>query len=386
MKLTDRQLEQLLAPPLQTSERLGIGGVIRQRCEDFFVRELPAYAADGTEQGPHLLLTLKKRNLGSAEALAAVADHCGLSQREFGLAGLKDKRAVTEQWVSAPFATRELLKSFDHPQIALGPASPHSNKLRRGHLRGNRFAIVVRELCCPVPEAWQRAMAKVEALGCAGGVINLYGQQRFGRDGHNATRGLALLAAPKRARRRGKADFVLSAGQSALFNLYLLERWRRGLLRTVLAGDVLQKTATGGLFVCNEPEVDQRRMDAGEVAITGPMFGSKMPAPTPGSPADSLECAILEEFELSREGFRAFGRKLSGARRRLQISLEQMRVDVVPITASDPGEILPEGAPNPGSEPGLLLQWVLPPGAYATCVLREVMGPSPEVTAPNENA
>ncbi|MGB1013499.1 MAG: tRNA pseudouridine(13) synthase TruD [Nannocystaceae bacterium] len=377
MPLTDEQLQPLLAPPLSTAGLPGVGGVIRQRCEDFYVCELPAYGPDGREQA-HLLVTLKKRDLGSSEALDLVADHCGLPRREFGLAGLKDKRAVTEQWVTAPWAAREALASFSHPQVSLGPASAHGNKLRRGHLRGNRFVIVVRDLAVSPSEAAIRVEQKFAALKAAGGLDNLYAQQRFGRTGHNAIRGVELLANPKRGRRRGKADFVLSAGQSALFNFYLLARREQGLLRTVLAGDVLKKTATGGLFTCSDPEADQPRLDAGEVVITGPMFGGKMPVPSAGSPADELECAILGAYGLDREGLKAFGKKLPGTRRRLQISLEHERVAALPNGGDSGANRFPDGVPDPGDEPGLVLQWVLPPGTYATQVLRELMGPTTE--------
>lgn len=381
--LTADHLQLLQHPPLQTADLPGTGGVIRQRCEDFYVSELPAYAADNREHA-HLLLTMTKRELGSAEALGLVARHCGLPKRDLGLAGLKDKYAVTEQWITAPWAARELLKTFVHPQITLGPARPHGNKLRRGHLHGNRFAVVVRQLDCPPEEAKQRALAKIQRLLAAGGLDNLYAQQRFGRGLQNAVRGLDLLAHPERGRRRGKADFLLSAGQSALFNLYIHERRRRGLMRTVLAGDVLKKTATGGLFTCSEPEVDQARFDAGEVEITGPMYGGKMPVPTADTPADALECSVLASCGLTRAAFAAFGKKLPGTRRKLQISLEQVRVDALPLT-QPAGDVLPANAPDPGDASGLLLQWVLPPGTYATAVLRELMGKTSEISPPERN-
>jgi len=347
----------LLDPPLQTADLPGIGGRIRLCPEDFAVREIPAYAPDG-RPGAHLLLTLRKRGLGTEDAIVELSRQTGIPRPEIGLAGLKDKDAVTEQWISVPFAAGPRLAEFAHPAITLGPASPHGNKLRRGHLHGNYFTIVVRDLAVSGEEAARRVAAKRARLAELGGLANLYGSQRLGDSGSNLRRGLEALA---RGARRGRADFLLSAGQSALFNLYLLERRRRGLMRTVLAGDILKKTATGGLFTCSEPETDQARLDAGELGITGPMFGSKMRAPAPGTAADALERAILELAGISSAALKALGNKVEGTRRPLQLPLLDLELALAPASDALP--------------PGLSLQFSLPAGSYATVLLQELQGP-----------
>ena len=348
---------RLLAPPLQTAELAGIGGRIRMCPEDFTVWEIPAYGPDG-RQGAHLLFTLTKRNLGSEDAINELARQTGIPRPEIGLAGLKDTIAVTEQWISVPFAAGPALARFSHPDITLGPTHPHGNKLRRGHLHGNRFAIVVRELAADGNASLERLAAKRARLAELGGLDNLYGRQRLGDDGHNIRRGLAALAA---SHRRGRADFILSAGQSSLFNLYLLERRARGLLRTVLAGDILKKTATGGLFECREPEVDQTRLDTGELGITGPMYGSKMRAPSPGTPSDALEREILASAGISPSSLSALGNKLEGTRRPLQLPLPDLEAEAVPASE------LP---------PGVRLSFHLPAGSYATVLLHELQNPT----------
>lgn len=347
----------LLDPPLQTADLPGIGGRIRLSPDDFTVREIPAYGPDG-RVGAHLLLTMHKRGFGSEDAIVELSRQTGIPRPEIGLAGLKDKDAVTEQWISVPFAAGPRLTEFSHPAITLGPAHPHGNKLRRGHLHGNHFNIVVRELAVSGEEAAQRIVAKRSRLAELGGLANLYGSQRLGDSGSNLRRGLEALAA---GARRGRADFLLSAGQSALFNLYLLERRSRGLMRTVLAGDILKKTATGGLFECREPETDQARLDSGELGITGPMFGSKMRAPSPGTAADALEQDILELAGISSAALKAFGNKVEGTRRPLQLPLVDLELALVPATDTLP--------------PGLSLQFSLPAGSYATVLLQELQGP-----------
>lgn len=348
---------RLLDPPLQTAELPGIGGRVRMQPEDFQVRELPAYGPDG-RTGAHLLLILHKRGIGTEDAIVELSRQTGIPRPEIGLAGLKDKDAVTEQWITVPFAAGPRLVEFSHPAIQLGPAAPHGNKLRRGHLHGNRFDLVIRDLAVPGEEARTRLAAKAARLAELGGLENLYGNQRLGNDGGNLRRGLELLAS---GARRGKADFLLSAGQSALFNLYLLERRARGLMRTVLLGDILKKTATGGLFESREPEVDQARLDAGELGLTGPMFGSKMRAPSPGTAADALEREILDLAGISPEALRALGGKVEGTRRPLQLSTIDLQVDLAAAEGPLPS--------------GLRLHFSLPAGSYATVLLQELQAP-----------
>ena len=102
------------------------------------------------------------------------------SPPEIGLAGLKDKDAVTEQWLTVPFAAGPRLAAFSHPAITLGPPAPHGNKLRRGHLHGNRFSLAIRGLAVPGEEASTRVAAKAARLAELGGLDNLYGNQRLG--------------------------------------------------------------------------------------------------------------------------------------------------------------------------------------------------------------
>lgn len=347
----------LLAPPLQTADLAGIGGRIRMCPEDFVVHEIPAYDPDG-RTGAHLLLTLSKRGIGSEDAVSEVSRQLDIPRPEIGLAGLKDNIAVTQQWISVPFSAGPRLADFSHPAITLGPAHPHGNKLRRGHLHGNRFILVVRDLAVPGEEAAHRVAAKRARLAELGGLDNLYGQQRLGEDGGNLRRGLAALGA---GRRRGRADFLLSAGQSALFNAYLLERRARDLLRTVLRGDILKKGVTGGIFECRDPEVDQARLDAGELGITGPMYGSKMRAPGSGTPSGDLEQEILARAGISQSSLSALGNKLEGTRRPLQLPLPDLEAEPVGPTSDLP--------------PGLRLGFCLPSGSYATVLLQELQGP-----------
>lgn len=348
---------RILEPPLQTPSTAGTGGRIRRRPEDFRVEEIAAYPADGRPDA-HLLVPLTKQGLSSEEAASALAAHLGLHRRELGVAGRKDRVAVTTQWVSVPASARAGLQSFEHPSIHLGPAQAHGNKLRTGHLRGNRFEVVVRELAVEPPEAMARARATLDALAEQGGLANLYGPQRFGRGGQQLDRGLQALREGRPGRR---GNLVVGAGQSGLFNLYALLRRERGLWRRVLRGDLMHKRS-GGMFECTEPEVDQARLDAGELSITGPIYGSRMRAPTASTPAAELEAEVLSLAGVEPSALAALGRKAAGTRRPLTVEIAEVSLAVAePVASAELG-------------PGLVLGFVLPAGTYATQVCREVQG------------
>ncbi|MFV8752195.1 tRNA pseudouridine(13) synthase TruD [Nannocystaceae bacterium ST9] len=357
--------EIMLWPPRAADGAGDIGGRIRGRAEDFEVVELPAYSADGREG--HLLLTLTKRGLDSEAALAELARALRVDRGELGLAGLKDRHALTTQWISVPARAEPRLAALGgrldtrSGSLALGAAMAHGHKLRRGHLRGNLFRIVVRDLDLEFAQAHARASACLERLARVG-LRNYYGEQRFGHGGRNLAAGLSLITG--RGPRARKADLKVGAAQAGLFNLLLAERIDRGLLDRVLLGDILHKRATedrgGGMFECSEPEVDQARLDAGELELTGPIYGSKLRWPSPGSPAAELEHASLAALGIAVGKLERLGRAAPGTRRALVVRPEQAIVE-------------PEPAPaEAGLGEGLVLRFALPAGSYATVLLREL--------------
>ncbi|GAC1347683.1 MAG: hypothetical protein NVSMB23_27330 [Myxococcales bacterium] len=186
-----------LAPrplPLLTPDLPGTGGVLRVSEADFRVEELPLYPAAG--QGDHLFVAIEKVGRTTPEVAHELAAALGVAEREIGVAGLKDKRAFAVQRMSVPlprgtagpqalaqaeaFRERALAASGDGWRVL--SAERHGNKLRTGHLAGNRFRIVARGC---VPEARARAEAVLARLR-ATGAANLFGPQRFGKRGDNA--------------------------------------------------------------------------------------------------------------------------------------------------------------------------------------------------------
>ncbi|MFO0627613.1 MAG: tRNA pseudouridine(13) synthase TruD [Polyangiales bacterium] len=174
----------------------GIGGVLRATVDDFCVDEIPAYEPSG--QGEHTYARIEKRGLTTPAAVEALARALGVNPRDVGHAGLKDRHATTTQWLSLPRTDPARVLALALPGIRVLAAARHGNKLRTGHLKGNRFTLRVTGLD-DLDEALRRTAPIADVL-TREGVPNYYGEQRFGRDGDNFARGSAWLRGEPPAR------------------------------------------------------------------------------------------------------------------------------------------------------------------------------------------
>ncbi len=340
-------------------------GRLKATPEDFVVTEVPLYEPSG--DGDHLYIRFRKRDITTDAAAKAIADAIfaphSAPMRDLGIAGMKDKRAVTTQTISVPIPRGKEVRTPDEtvalasalalPGITILEARRHGNKLKTGHLESNRFDIVVRGI--PRDRVGE-VVASLERMGREG-VPNAFGTQRFGRDQDNAARARAWLTgkgpAPKDPRQR---RFLWSALQSELFNEVLARRVADGTWAIPQEGDLLKKVDSGGLFPCAEVETDRERARNGEVAPTGPMFGVKMRSPE-GAPG-ALEREIFDarlgaDFDLQRT--KILG---EGTRRALRMPVYEMHVEPLPVAPGDPSE-----------DASVRVRFMLPRGTYATTVL-----------------
>jgi len=342
--------------PSVTEKFPGTGGFIRRQPEDFRVTELPSYLPQGS--GSHTYVRVRKRVLATRDLVTALL-HQGLREQEIGVAGLKDKFAVTEQWLSVPNRHAEALAALEQlPGVSILEVSRHKNKLGIGHLRGNRFRIVIRDA---EAGAAQRAAAVLAHLKRTG-VPNYFGPQRFGRYGTNALDGLRLLRGERVPGGRQLKRFFLSALQSLIFNALLARRITRGLFDRVVVGDWARKHLTGGTFLV-EDESEAARAQALEISATLPLYGRRVRLST--GEAGSLEGRVLERYSLS---WQDFGNR-RGDRRLSRLSLGEVELG--------------------GSDEALILTFTLPKGAYATTLLREVMKTAvdePQLVSQESNA
>ncbi|MCI0463277.1 MAG: tRNA pseudouridine(13) synthase TruD [Gemmataceae bacterium] len=341
-------------PPLLTADLPGVGGRIKAAPEDFEVEEIPAYEPSGS--GDFLYLWVEKRGMGADYFSRQVARRLGIPPPEVGMAGLKDRHAVTSQWISVPASVEGRLTDLEGDGIRVLQVSRHGNKLKAGHLRGNRFRILVRDADPAASECLPPILDQIRGHG----LPNYYGPQRFGRDFETLKLGLALLrnepppptsGRPQNLRSPFLRKLVLSAAQSGLFNAYLARRFRDGLLRRVLPGDVMAKWPFGGMFVATDIPREQARFDARETVSAGPIFGKKTFAAE--GEAAARELAVLGDSGLTAGSFAGFGKLVQGTRRHNLVYVDDVTAAVEPE--------------------GVRLAFTLPAGSYATVLLREVM-------------
>lgn len=397
--------------PYLTPEFAGVGGVIKQRPQDFFVQEMPLYEASG--EGEHVYCEIQKTGLTTFDAVHRLAGVLNVSSRDIGYAGMKDAHAITRQIFSIRGTTPEAVMSAALPGMTVQWAARHGNKLRLGHLAGNRFAIKIREVTPtdviklkPVVEVIQRR-----------GMPNFFGEQRFGRRNNNDLLGAALIRGDNEAVLRlllGTPDAELDDGRTIEArrafdrrdNNEAMRLWPRsgGIERRVLArlmkthrpsaavhaidekirrlwvsalqsrlfndvlarrietidklqvGDLAYKHENGACFRVEDTAVEQARADAFEISPTGPLVGYRMTFPE-GEPL-RLEQEALAATSLSPGDFRQSGKmRVKGARRPLRVR---------PVDVD-----LAAGVDEFGAH--ITVAFTLPAGAFATVLLRELM-------------
>ncbi len=384
----------------------GTGGTLRREPADFMVEEIPLYEPCG--QGEHLYVTVEKTGLTTFDLLRQLARSLRCPERDIGYAGLKDARAVTRQTVSIPLRRPEDVAGLEIAGVRILAACLHRNKLRLGHLAGNRFRIRIHQ---PEPDALARATTILGVLEDLG-VPNRFGDQRYGVLGNSHRIGRAILTGdfpaavreivgdpaeilhpdwqtaaaafrsgdlatalahlprhchPERrlleALRAGQAPreavlalprkllrLYLSAYQSSLFDR--LVDMRLNALERLWPGDLAMKHINGACFEVTDPAAEQSRADTFEISPTAPLFGCKVLLA--GGQAGLLEQSLLDKERLTLEDFRLpGGLTMEGERRPLRVPLREVAVEA--------------------DQDDLVLSFRLPKGSFATAVLHEVM-------------
>ena len=336
-------------PPYCTGELPGTGGAIGSEPEDFRVDELPAYAPSGS--GEHRYVLVEKRLMTTPELVKLIARAADVDAREIGYAGLKDKHAVTTQWLSLPNKSRATSEWALPEGVRVLESSLHANKLRTGHLTGNRFEITLTGVG---PHAFENARA-IGARIERSGLPNYFGAQRFGRD--NLLEALSFLREGGRRRLNG---FLLklypSVVQSEVFNRYLALRSGDGLDR-LLAGEIVRLEGSGATFLVEDLARETPRFERREIHPTGPILGPKM-RPARGRPLE-LEAEAARLTGVDDAMLSTLARFAPGTRRDLRVYPQNLEISTV------------GGGDGAGPE-RLRLAFELPAGSYATVLVREL--------------
>ena len=396
-----------------TGEMPGIGGVIKQRPEEFLVEEQPLYDLDG--EGEHLYIFIEKCRRTTSDVVRLLAKVFRVRRSDVGYAGLKDKHAIARQHFSIYLPgdqdDRQLLGRIMYSGLTVLWAERHTNKLRRGDLAGNRFVIYIRDVTPTAVLQTKKVMDRLMALG----VPNFIGPQRFGYRQNNDSLGRLLLlgqwqkfldrmlgdpegavstrigreayergdyfaaleAWPRHLRhdrqaldalRQGKSkhesamhideqqrEFLVCGLQSAIFNQVLDYRLRHGSFDRLLVGDLAWIHRNRAVFAVDTVTAELRgRLRTGEISPSGPMWGVKMSRAS-GEVA-KWELQAMTDQKLTEANFDR-NSYVVGRRRSLRIFLKDPDVS--------------SGVDEHG--PYVRLAFELPRGTFATTILREVM-------------
>lgn len=394
-----------------TAELPGIGGRLKVHPEDFRVTEIPLYEPSGT--GDHVYLLVEKAGIGSLEAAARIARAFGKPRHLVGLAGLKDAQALTRQWMSLERIDPDKAATLHLPNLRILQVARHRNRLKIGHLAGNRFEVRVRGCRGHARTLAERTLAVLSQRG----LPNWFDHQRFGTRGDNHLLGRALVRsearefcdrflgrpaeadsrrlaharslydagrlkearglftgapdhlrvlvtlqktgdpeAAMRALPKQLARLLVSAYQSHLFNAVMEQRLES--LDRVEYGDLAYihpgRGRGGAVFLVEHPEDEAPRAARFEISPSGPIVGHRVTL-AEGRPGQIERDALAAEDAAPARFERVKALRLRGSRRPLRVPVSDVEVE-------------PAGD-------DVLLRFTLPSGAYATVLLAEIMKP-----------
>ncbi len=313
--------------------------------EDFVVEELLGFEPSGV--GEHCLVWVEKRDLDSNAAGARLADAVGLRRRMVSHCGLKDRHAVTRQWFSLhmPGKCSPVAKDLESEGLRVLQITRNTRKLRRGIHQGNRFTIRLRDANFDAEVAatrWDLIVTK--------GVPNFFGEQRFGYEGRNVEKALAMFRGEFQPRDRLLRGLLLSAARSQLFNAVVTERLLGGIWDVPLAGEVFGFADNRTVLLPDRQWGDEaRRFESGVVEITGPLWGIGDLQST--GEVLELERQVAANWKEIATGLEAFGLRQERRVMRLRPTHSSFKT----IGCGD-----------------FQLTFDLPKGTYATTLLREL--------------
>ena len=332
-----------------------VAAVFKRTAQDFRVNEDLGFQLSG--EGEHLCLHIRKTEVNTQHVVRHLARLANVRERDIGYAGLKDHMGVCEQWLSIYQAAPKELDFSSLGQIGVEVLSSvrNSRKIRRGSHRNNGFRVVLRDFVSlaatplQAKEMKQDLEARLTQI-LVHGVPNYFGEQRFGHAHSNILMAQRLFSGELRLKKGFKRGMLLSAARSYVFNAVLSERVKQHKWDQQLAGDVMNLAGTGSVF--EAPQCDEtlaERLTAKDIHPTGPLWGKG--ALRSSADAEALEMAVAASQLSLCKGLEAAG--LEQARRSLRLiaaDLEWTWLD----------------------DDSLELSFALPPGTYATAVLREL--------------
>lgn len=395
--------------PYLTDSKLKISGKFKSSEEDFIVEEIPLYLPTGS--GEHLYLFIEKCGQTTDQVIHKLSNALGTKAMNIGFAGKKDRIGITRQWFSLLGVTRNQIENVSISGAKILEIDYHKNKLRPGHLKGNRFFIKLKGVKKNSLEMVRKILVKQTNFG----IPNYFGPQRFGVRGDNPAIGLAILQKDwckalgqilgnpsdmeqsaqiikarelydegefkkalelwpndqffaknilrcfiennhdfeKTAKQmpKGQVKFYLNSLQSFWFNRCLAKRLQK--INQIWLGDLAYLHRNGAVFRVTDEAQEQPRLKSFEISPSGPILGSKMIQPE-GVELE-LEQTVLQEYGSNFSNLTSLFKKshLYGERRSYRVQLKN-------------GSCSQENN-------CLTLRFDLDSGSYATSVIREIL-------------
>ena len=405
-----------------TSQK-GIGGSIRNQYEDFYVEEIPEMFPTG--EGPNIWIWIEKIGRTTLDVVLDIARDLHIDRKRMGFAGMKDKKALTRQWICiANMESEEQFRQVENLDIYKTDfleITRGRKKLRMGQLNGNKFKILIRDLD-DIEKSADVANEVLKQLEQTG-IPNYYGWQRFGKprtnthlvgealiqndlaeavrryignpspeesnenqlarqayDDGDLEKSLELMGKGMRYEKMmirqlikdsKKGELTDKAYMNALHALPKpLQRMFVHAYQSYLFNDVvsrrvdmgINKYVEGDIIIDNKehiirdktPEEYQELIDNFEVNPTVPLYGTKVPFA--GGEVGEMEKAVLDSYGLEKSDFEVpkMPRLGSHGLRRA------VRFQVWDASAK-------------ATDDGVLAEFSINKGSYATAVLREVM-------------
>lgn len=135
----------------------------------------------GGGEGEYTIFTLERHAMyNTFEALDRIARRLGVGIKRFSYAGVKDKRAVTTQRLSAWRIEPEKLEELNIKGLYIRDVKRGNDAVKLGDLWGNHFRITIREINLKESEVEERVKQTFREIEDLGGVPNFFGYQRYG--------------------------------------------------------------------------------------------------------------------------------------------------------------------------------------------------------------
>lgn len=320
--------------------------VLKAEPADFQVEERIAYTLSG--EGEHLWVWVEKIGQNTDWVAKQIASWAGITAKEMGVAGKKDRQAITRQWMSLHLPGRQApdAESLDVPGVTILKAIRHHRKLQTGGLSGNRFTLVLREINADADSS--QIESRLQKIS-DDGVPNYFGEQRFGNDFQNLAKATALFQGQIKSPKRHQKSLYISAARSWIFNEILSQRVHQGSWNRAISGDVFQLEGSQKWFADDGDSNLPKRVVEKDIHPTGALTGRGVLPSQSG--AFQAEQSVLEKHPIWQAGLEKLG--LKQERRALRVLPKEMRWEWL-------------------DQHTLSISFDLPAGSYATMVMREL--------------